>query len=165
MGTCKGNLGKLMQHWTLCEVLQVANDNVAGLSFVDAYAMATRATPGTKSDKWFKCVRNRLPGKGSAYEQAWHSLSEHQPEGYPNSAAFVCQVWKRDFPLILCEKDGQTADEINEWLPITRASSTCREAVLFPSDWKERFLDGLPNYSGIGLRTGSLTMVSFDPAM
>ena len=165
MGTCKGNLGNLMQHWTLCEVLQVANANVAGLSFVDAYAMAPRATPGTKSDKWFKCVKSCLPGKGSAYEQAWHSLSEHQPEGYPNSASFVSQLWKRNFSLILCEKDCQTADEIDEWLPVTRKSSRCREAVVFPGDWRERFLDGLPNSSGIGLPAGSLTMVSFDPTM
>ena len=165
VGTCKGNLGNLMQHWTLCEILQVANARAAGLSFVDAYAMAPWATAGTKSDDLFKSVKNCLPGKGSAYEQAWHSLSEHRPEGYPNSAAFVRQVWKRKFSLLLCEKNCQTADEIDEWLPDVRESPRCREAVLFRGDWRERFLDGLPNSSGMGLPAGSLTMVSFDPTM
>ena len=164
MGTYKGNVGNLMQHWTLCELLQIANAHAVGLSFIDSYAMAPWATECTRPDQKFESVKNNLPGKGSAYEQAWHSLSQqNQKEGYPNSSAFVREVWKHNYSLTLCESDFQTAYEIEEWLPEARESQLCNEAKLFQCDWRERFVSRLPNPSEMGLPPGSLTMVSFDP--
>ncbi len=166
MGTYKGNVGNLMQHWTLCEVLQIANTYTFGLSFIDSYTMAPWATECTRPDKIFESVKNCLPGKGSAYEQAWHSLLQRQQQkGYPNSSAFVREVWKHNYSFILCERDFRTVDEIKEWLPEARESPRCNEAKLFRGDWRERFVDGLSNPSATGLPAGSLTMVSFDPTM
>ena len=166
MGTYKGNVGNLMQHWTLCEVLQIANTYGVGLSFIDSYAMAPWATECTRPDKIFESVKNCLPGKGSVYEQAWHSLFQRQQQtGYPNSSAFVREVWKHKYSFILCERDFRTADEIKEWLPEARESTKYRAAKLYRGDWRERFVDGLPNPSETGLPTSSLTMVSFDPTM
>ena len=166
MGTYKGNVGNLMQHWTLCEVLQIANTYTVGLSFIDCYAMAPWATECTKPDKMYESVTKCLPRKGSAYEQAWHSLFQRrQQKGYPNSSALVREVWKHDYSFVLGEKDLQIADEIEEWLPEARESPKCNEAKLFRGDWRERFVDGLPNPSATGLPAGSLTMVSFDPTM
>ena len=166
MGTYKGNVGNLMQHWTLCELLETAKANAVGLSFIDSHAMAPWATECTKPDHRFASVKNDLPGKGSTYEQAWHSLSQqNQKTGYPNSSAFVREVWKHNYSLILCERDFQTADEIEKWLPEARQSPGCNQAKLFRYDWRERFLSRLPNPSAVALPTDSLTMVSFDPTM
>ena len=166
MGTYKGNVGNLMQHWTLCEVLQIANTYAAGLSFIDSYAMAPWATECTKPDNEFEFVKNYLPGKGTAYEQAWHGLLQSEPqEGYPNSSAFVQRVWKHNHSFILCERDIKHADELEEWLPQARRSPRCTEIELFRGDWRERFVAGLPNPSETNLPVGSLTIISFDPTM
>ena len=166
MGKYKGNIGNLMQHWTLCEVLQIANAHAVGLSFIDSHAMAPWATECTRTDPKFDSVKNDLPGQGSTYEHAWHSLShQNQKEGYPNSSALVREVWKHNYSLILCERDLQTADEIEEWRLEARDSPRCNEAKLFRGDWRERFVNKLPNPSEAGLQAGSLTMVSFDPTM
>ena len=141
-----------MQHWTLCELLRTANAHAAGLSFVDSYAMSPWATKCTRKDQTVQ-VREEidLPGKGSTYEQAWHSLSQqNQEEGYPNSSAFVREVWKHNYSLTLCERDLQTAYEIEEWLPEARKSPRCIEAKLFQCDWRERFVSRLPRSIGCG---------------
>ena len=44
MGTYKGTSGNLMQHWTLCELMGIADEYVPGLSFIDAHAMAPVCT-------------------------------------------------------------------------------------------------------------------------
>ena len=44
MSTYMGNAGHLMQHWTLCKVLSIANNHVTGLNYIDAHAMAPWAT-------------------------------------------------------------------------------------------------------------------------
>ena len=166
MAKYKGNVGNLMQHWTLCEVLHIANTYTPGLSFIDSYAMAPWATRSTRLDETFKSVKNRLPGKGSAYERAWHSLSRGKQEnGYPNSAALVQEVWRNNFSFILCEIEEQTADEINKWLQVTSKSRNCTYGELFRGDWRERFVDELPDPSATGLPAGSLTVISFDPTM
>ena len=56
MGTYKGNVVHFMQHWTLCELLNVASNHVAGLNYVDAYAMAPWAIERTD--------QSRVPGSG-----------------------------------------------------------------------------------------------------
>lgn len=166
MGKYKGNVGHLMQHWTLCEVLRVANEHAGGLSYIDAHAMSPWATECTSPDVIFDNMKTCLPGNGSVYEQAWHNLSQqHQLNGYPNSAAFVRHVWERNYSLTLCEKESQTADEIEGWVAGTSNSPNCTSCKLFRGDWRDRFEDGLPSPSETGLQAGSLTLVSFDPTM
>ena len=166
MGTYKGNVGNLMQHWTLCEVLQIANAHAVGLSFIDSYSMAPWAAKCTRPDQKFESVKNGLPEGKSAYERAWYGLFQRkQQEGYPNSSAFVREVWKHNYSLVLCERDLQTAEEIEEWLLETRETPRCNDAILFPGDWRERFVNELPNPSAAGLPASSLTMVSFDPTI
>ena len=163
MGTCKGNVGHLMQHWTLCELLDIAGKHTSELSFIDAHAMAPRSDIPTSPDARFKSVRAGLPGK-SVYEQAWHHLA---PNGdcYPNSAAFVEQVWKGDFSLLLCEIDPPTIMDLEPWLECVQKLPRCKRAKLFPCDWRKRFAQGLPSVSEVGLADGALTLVSFDPNM
>ncbi len=148
MATYKGNAGNLMQHWTLCELLTIAGRHALELSFLDAHAMAPYAHKRTGADDRFDRVRAGLPGQ-SIYEQAWYSLAQQRGDGYPNSAAFVREIWKGHSSLLLCEADGPTADEIDSWLN--------GSPELFRGDWRERFRMGLPD--------APLTLISFDPNM
>ncbi len=153
MGTYKGNAGNLMQHWTLCELLTIANKHAMGLSFIDAHAMAPLARerdnkPGY-SRPLFDRVRAGLPGQ-SVYEQAWHNRDPNG-EGYPNSAAFVEKVWKGKVSMLLCEKDKSTVTDLKDWEQ-TRAGVEIAEG-----DWRETLKKGLPDTP--------LTLVSFDPDM
>ena len=113
MPTYKGNVGHLMQHWTLCELLNIAHQQgVPGLNFIDAHAMAPRATENNGKDGRFTRAENRLRNsRRTAYEQAWYHLTP-SGSGYPNSAAFVTQVWKRHFSLLLCEIDEPTIAKV-----------------------------------------------------
>ena len=172
MCTYKGNVGHLMQHWTLCEILGVAGRHATGLNYIDAHAMAPWATHRKTADAEFDAVRgvlavvhNGLHGNGSFYEQAWHDLAEERPgqAGYPSSAAFAKQLWERDFSLLLCERDSKTARTIEVWLPEIRGLPNCNRADLYRGDWRDRFVEGLPNPDDIGLPANSLTLVSFDP--
>ena len=166
MGTYMGNAGHLMQHWTLCEVLSIANNHVTELSYIDAHAMAPWASrcagAGGKPrlpDPIFRRVRDGMPDQGSVYEQAWHRLAhQHQQNGYPSSAAFVRQVWNGQYSLLLCETDPNTVAEIQRDLP---------GANLYRQDWKMRFEfeHGLPSPDDTGLPCDSLTLISFDPDM
>ena len=153
-----------MQHWALCELLVIASKHSSGLSFIDAHTMAPLARTRTGCDCRFSCAQARLPGQKSAYEQAWHRLAPHE-EGYPNSAAFVKEVWSGDFSLLLCETDHSTIEEITPWLKSVQKSARCKCAKLFPCDWRKRFGEGLPSASEVGLADDSLTLVSFDPYM
>ena len=89
------------------------------------------------------------------------------PKGqrYPNSAAFVTKVWKGDFSLLLCETDPSTIEEITPWLKRVNKSARCKSAELSQGDWRDRFDEGLPSPSEVGLKDDSLTLVSFDPYM
>ena len=166
MGTYKGNVGHLMQHWTFCKILSTANKHTPGLNYIDAHAMAPLATKRdkpTKSACAFDHVRAGLPGNESVYERAWHRLVPGKCDGYPNSAAFVRQVWKEYYSLLLCENRPQTVCEIEDWLPATRELPMCMRAKLFPRDWREKFKEGLPSPCEVGLPDDSLTLVAFDP--
>ena len=158
MGTYMGNVGNLMQHWTLCEVLRIAKEHVTGLNYIDAHAMAPWATQCAGAggnpklpDTIFRRVRDGMPDPGSVYEQAWHCLADqHQQNGYPSSAAFVRQIWNRPYSMLLCENNSATAHEIDEWIRPDAEH-------LWAGDWRNRFENGLPN------PPDSLTLVSFDP--
>ena len=100
---------------------------------------------------------------GSTYERAWQQLAPNQ--GYPNSAAFVKEVWEGDFSLMLCETDCTTIKEIGSWLKGVNELARCKSAELFPDDWRKRFAEGIAGSSEVGLRPQALTLVSFDPYM
>ena len=163
MTAYKGNAGHLMQHWTLCELLVAAGKHTSGLHFIDAHAMAPLAHTRTDTDANFDHVRGGLPGQGSAYERAWQQLGPGT--GYPNSAAFVEQVWQGDFSLLLCETDCSTVRALKPWMERVSKLESCKGARLFPCDWRKKFAKGLPRPSEVGLDDGSLTLVSFDPYM
>ena len=167
----KGNVGHLMQHWTLCKLLVLAKQHhTPGLNYIDAHAMAPLAVKNRsedKPDRRFAKVRDRLPQlpqcRASTYENAWRELKP--TKGYPNSAAFVAEIWEGDFSLLLCEIDPETNGELKPWLQDVRKWKRCRDAVLFPDDWRKRFECGLPSPSATGLEDGALTLVSFDTNM
>ena len=168
--TYKGNVGHLMQHWTLCELLVLADLHhpTPGLNYIDAHAMAPLAIKNENKGKTapFITVRDRLPQRReSSYEEAWHALAPEPAKGYPNSAAFVTKLWKGDFSLLLCETDCKTKGELGPWLQDVGKWDRCRRAELFPCDWRKRFKGGLPAPSEMGLKDGALTLVSFDPDM
>lgn len=161
-----GNVGHLMQHWTLCELLVIAcRRNVPGLNFIDAHAMAPLATDKQHVDAKFDRAQARLPNPtGSAYERAWHHLAPNGG-GYPNSAAFVNAVWERDLSLLLCEIDDATCNALEPWLQRVAKTKNCRAAKPFRGDWRNRFAEGLPSPTEAGLADGALTLVTFDPYM
>ena len=152
-----------MQHWTLCEVLRVAQCHHSALNYIDAHAMAPLATCRTGYDAAFDRVRNGLPKGESAYEKAWYGLTKTK-EGYPNSAKFVKHVWKGCYSLFLCEKDSATHACINEWLCELRATDPgCAHATSRCGDWRCAFAEGLPRPAGVVLPDDALTVLAFDP--
>ena len=168
MPTCKSNVGNLMQHWTLCELLNIAQrQGVPGLNFIDAHAMAPLAGI-VGPDGRFGGVRTRVQPpqrpnlwKVPTYVKAWHHLASNGD--YPNSANFVRQVWTGKFSMLLCEKDGPTIKELKPWCGQINDLQRCVNAELFPGDWGCRFTQGLPTPVNVGLLDSSLTLVSFDP--
>ena len=106
-----------------------------------------------------------MPGQpGSVYERAWRHLAPNGG-GYPNSAAFVNAVWKRDFALLLCEIDDATCKVLAPWLQCVDKTENCRATDLFRGDWRNRFAEGLSSPTEAGLEGGALTLVTFDPDM
>ena len=169
MPTYKGNVGNLMQHWTFCELVNIAADNCSpGLNFIDAHAMSPLAREKVRPDAQFnraeaRVQRNHVPDHewASKYEWAWHHLTPSI--GYPNSAVFVEKVWESPFSLLLCEMDWPTIAELGLWCDRIRDSETCMNVALAPGDWRNTFAAGLPNPAEAGLPPGSLTLLSFDP--
>ena len=165
MPTYKGNAGNLMQHWTLCEILRIANGHATGLNYIDAHAMAPWATERTGTSDVFDSVRNSLPGQESTYERAWRRLAVGKREGYPSSAAFVRAIWQGDYALLLCETDTETADAIEHWLIDIGHAPGLKDAEIFDGEWQERFSSEMPQPSSVGAPSDVLTLVSFDPCI
>ena len=165
MSKYKGNVGNLMQHWTLCEALNIAQGSgVTSLNYIDAHAMAPLADACANPAFEFLSVQRRLPGQGSVYEEAWLRLTRRD-RVYPNSAAFVTALWQGPFSLSLCESDDATARELAGWRfgPALRGES--RVGRVHPGDWRERFAKGIPAPCQVELPDDALTLVSFDPDM
>ena len=156
----KGNRGNLLQHWVLAELVTLLREQVgpnAQLCFVDAHAMSPYATRSPKPDSTasdFDSVRDRLPGQGTVYEQAWEKLAVEQVE-YPTSAMFVRHLWHGPLSMVLCETDGPTADDIFEWQRTLRHEPS--EIELHRGDWRRRLREELPR--------AEAHLVSFDPYM
>lgn len=165
MGKYKGNVGNLMQHWTLCEALSIAQGNgVTSLNYIDAHAMAPLADACARPTLEFRSIQKRLPGQGSVYEEAWLRLTRRD-QVYPNSAAFVTAVWQGVFSLSLCESDDATVGELADWRFGPALRGEPQAARVHPGDWRDRFVKGVPAPSQVGLPDDALTLVSFDPNM
>ncbi|MCE2468952.1 MAG: hypothetical protein J4F32_00230 [Dehalococcoidia bacterium] len=165
MGKYKGNKGNLMQHWTLCEVLLIANCHHSSLNYIDAHAMAPFAATRKGNDPVFDHVRDNLANGQSVYEQAWKELTSDCPGTYPNSANFVQHLWRGDLSMLLCEKDAGIAARLKAWVDDLRQSEKLRCGKVHHGDWRERFCQGLPNPVDAGLPEDALTLVSFHPYM
>src|SRR5580658_2561114 len=136
----RGNVGNLLQHWVLCEILKASRDHAGRLFFVDSHAMSPFATERPLIDDTaplFDCVRTRLPGAQSPYEEAWHRLAALAPNriGYPNSASLVVEMWSRDLSLVLCDAEPATVGELRAWADEIGLSNGC----VFGGDWRLRF--------------------------
>lgn len=159
----RGNVGNLLQHWVLCEILEGCRNQAARLTFIDAYAMAPFATERPKVDhsaKLFDSVRDSLPGQNTPYEQSWRALSLAAPHryGYPNSAAFLTDRWPSEYSLLLCENDLATVQELKLWSNEVRRLPKCVAIEISEGDWRARFRQGISVQ-------GDLVLFSFDPYM
>ncbi len=163
MSKYRGNVGNLLQHWVLCEILNTCRNHAEQVAFIDAYSMAPLATERPKIDDTaylFDHVREHLPGELSPYEEAWCKLvtSENSGSAYPNSAKLLITSWTGGYSLLLCETDPSTAQELQTWVEHLRHSPKCAHAEVFEGDWRQRFRRGVD-------ASGDLVLFSFDPYM
>lgn len=155
----RGNIGNLLQHWVLCDLVKQSHEHWTEIRFVDAYSMAPFATERYKpgwSGYIFDHARDRS-GTGSDYEQTWRRLGALE-SGYPNSAAFLTALWRGNYSLLLCEWDPDTVDELHQWKREQESRPECIEVDIAPGDWRSRFQRGVS-------QCGQLTLMSFDPDM
>ncbi len=156
----RGNVGNLLQHWVFCEILEACRGGADQVDFVDAYSMAPLADQRPKLDATahlFDCVRDRLPGEQTPYEQAWHKLAPHTDQ-YPNSAAFLTLVWPGRYSLLLCESEPTTVQELQAWAREVGRAPNCIGVEVAAGDWRNRFRQAL-------FASGGLALFSFDPYM
>ena len=158
MPTYRGNIGNLLQHWVLCEIVDCCGGQWPRLRFVDAYSMAPLATERPKSH-WssglFDHARDRS-NRDSIYEATWSGLSSRE-SGYPNSAAFLAALWQGEYSMVLCEYDDATVGELRSWKASREREPRCRGVEVAPGDWRQRFETPLPDTDPLFL--------SFDPDM
>lgn len=151
----QGNTGNLLQHWVLCELIQGCNKHWASLHFVDAYAMAPLATNQVKPSPSLFTHAQVRETPNSAYEEAWRRLVEGRI-GYPNSAAFVADLWKGCCSMSLCDNDGPTALALKSWAVTQAEKPAGARAEVWPEDWRVGFSRRAAN-------SKDLTVLSFDP--
>src|SRR5208283_1480669 len=160
MPTCRGNRGNLMQHWVLCELIEVMKRNFAEnshLLYVDAYPMAPFARLRGVPDPAFRDVRRRLPGR-STYESAWYDLTREHPEKYPSSLVFIGHLWRGRLSVCLSEKDKKTFNEIDRWINAPeRATRFEHSPQIYRGDWRR-------NLTTCSIATDAdAVFMSFDP--
>jgi hypothetical protein len=158
--TFRGNVGNLLQHWVLCEVLAACQSQYERLGFIDAYSMAPFAAerPKMEATSWlFDVVSSRLPGRQSLYERAWLKLVPSSHE-YPNSASFVTTAWRGRYTLFLCESDDATIAQLNRWAGVAREFPGCEGVEVAPGDWRASLRTPV-------LPSSDLSYFSFDPYM
>lgn len=163
MGTFKGNKGNLVQHWTLCELLLIANCHHASLNYIDAHSMAPLAAERKDGNPVFGGVQDNRTAGQSAYEKAWASLAPPPSDAYPNSANFVQHLWRGDLSMLLCEKDEGIAAGLEAWVTGLRQSGRLHSGKVHCGDWRDQFRQSLPSPADVGLPGDALTLVSFDP--
>jgi len=162
MPVFRGNVGNLLQHWVLCEILEAWQSYVNQVDFIDAYSMAPLADeryPETDfaSRRRFDWVQAHLMEERTPYERAWHRLTP-DADRYPNSAAFLTEVWQGDYSLVLCEFDASTVRELRRWQTKVETSPSCIGLEVAEGDWRDRFRRGFS-------ASDDLTLLSFDPYM
>jgi len=162
MPVFRGNVGNLLQHWVLCEVLEAWQSYAKQVDFIDAYAMAPLADeryPETDlaSRRRFDWVQARLREERTPYERAWHRLAPRAGR-YPNSAALLTELWHGDYSLVLCELEAETARQLRKWVGKVNASPACVSIKVAEGDWRDRFRQGF-------VTSGDLVLLSFDPYM
>lgn len=160
MATFRGNVGNLLQHWVLCEVLTACANRASHIGFIDAYSMAPLANHRRIIDQTsplFDFVRERLPGEQTPYEEAWQKLGPGTSV-YPSSAAFLTVTWRGSYHLLLCEFQRETVRELRLWVHEAKRLPNCVDAQVAPGDWRIAFRNGLP-------LSGDLILLSFDPFM
>ncbi len=166
----KANVGNLMQHWVLCEILEVLKRQFNNLLYIDAYAMAPFSIPKliekperNTTRRLFEEVRDRLPGQKSLYELLWLEAITHSDgqnkEKYPSSTVFVYNFWKRRLNrkliLLLCEICPSKAEEIKTWL----SNNQIDENSLSRGDWRIKFREPISSADS------HVILISFDPNM
>jgi hypothetical protein len=160
MPSFRGNVGNLLQHWVLCEIISACESHYERVGFIDAYSMAPFATDRPKRDAGsplFDAVAGQLPGRNSLYEKAWLKLAPNLLE-YPNSAAFITAAWRGRYAMFLCECDPETVVALNRWARIAREFHGCEGVEVAEGDWR--------NYlRGPLLPSSDLALFSFDPYM
>jgi len=160
MPSFRGNVGNLLQHWVLCEVLSACQNHYERLGFIDAYSMAPFAAERPKRDasaQLFDDVAGRLPGRHSLYERAWLKLAPNTHE-YPNSAAFVTAAWRGRYAMVLCELDETTILQLNRWANTVRQFPGCEGVEVAMGDWRRHLRGAL-------LPSSDLLFLAFDPYM
>jgi hypothetical protein len=149
MGVCRGNLGNLMQHWVLCEVLdqlskedyrhllQICTHSMAPWSVPEPIGYSKVHSPRLHRRRYFDEVRRRLHGHStSLYERSWRTLSSHFGLPYPSSALFSCDVWPRKISLLLCEAEPFVAKEIESWFGLPEVEARLDQKMIRQGDWR-----------------------------
>ena len=142
MPTCRGNRGNLLQHWVLCELVQILNKNLpdnSHLLYIDAHPMAPFAPMIEKADQTrghFLHVRNMLPGQFSTYETSWYELTRQNPDTYPSPLMFVNHLWKGRLSVCLSESDSTTHEQITAWFEDPERTNRFENKQVFLGDWR-----------------------------
>jgi len=162
MPVFRGNVGNLLQHWVLCEILEAWQSYANHIDFIDAYSMAPLADErypekDLASRRRFDWVQARLPEELTPYERAWHRLAPRAGR-YPSSAALLTELWPGDYSLVLCELEADTVRELRTWAGKIDASAACVSVEVAEGDWRDRFRRGF-------VTSGDLALLSFDPYM
>jgi len=158
MPSYRGNIGNLLQHWVLCELVEFCNDQWPKLRFVDGYSMAPLAKERPKShwsSQLFDHARNRAK-RESIYERTWSGL-DRCASGYPSSAAFLAALWRGQYSMVLCEYDDVTVGELRSWKADREREPRCGGVEVATGDWRQRFEAAVADADPLFL--------SFDPDM
>ena len=158
MPSYRGNIGNLLQHWVLCELVECCGYEWPKLRFVDGYSMAPLATERPTShwsSQLFDHARDRAK-RDSIYERTWSSLNRGA-SGYPSSAAFLAALWQGQYSMVLCEYDDVTVGELRRWKADREREPRCGGVEVAAGDWRRRFETAVANADPLFL--------SFDPDM
>jgi hypothetical protein len=150
MGLCVGNSGNLLQHWVLCETLEVlAEKGIEHLHLTCTHSMAPWSipkpvdysknhSPKLHQRKYFDRVRSRLAtNKGSIFENCWRDCSGTSGVPYPSSAVIANKLWTKKLSLFLCEIDAFSASEIDAWMKLPEISARITaESKLHCGNWR-----------------------------
>ncbi|TFG65954.1 MAG: hypothetical protein E4H27_10355 [Anaerolineales bacterium] len=162
MGVCKGNVGNIMQHWVLTEVLnRVHLQGKRWLHLVCTNSMAPASwpeQPGGQTRPRFEKVRLSLsPFSVTTYQRAWCAISPAGALLYPSSAAFAAFLWPGKLRLTLCETNPGAIGELTMWVNALQVQRRAPGSMVHPRDWRTLFNSGIPNLGE------DVTLIEVDP--